>query len=105
MKDYKAILQVPCMTNEESSFVAKVEDHLSSEENSYIYKLSKIYGDFIYKCKGKVDMLDCGHTEIDIILKTCSYIIETLNKGFVISAHCKSKFIHEPWWTPKSKKS
>ncbi|CAJ0886727.1 11721_t:CDS:2, partial [Entrophospora sp. SA101] len=38
----------------------------------------------IYRCKDRVDMLDYGHTEIDVILKTCSYIIEGLNKDLVI---------------------
>ena len=30
------------------------------------------------------DMLDPAHTEIDIILKTCLYIIEGLSKGLVV---------------------
>lgn len=29
-------------------------------------------------------MLDPAHTEIDIILKACSYIVEGLRKGLVI---------------------
>ncbi|CAI2184983.1 9461_t:CDS:2, partial [Funneliformis geosporum] len=101
MKDHKAILQVPVMTDEENSFVVAVENiiceekineaydfcikkHINSEKNSYIYKLSKIYSDFIYRCKDQTDMLGSGHTEIDVILKTCSYIIEGLNQGLVI---------------------
>ncbi|CAH1758472.1 6412_t:CDS:2, partial [Entrophospora sp. SA101] len=42
----------------------------------------------IYRCKDRVDMLDYGHTEIDVILKTCSYIIEGLNKDLVIRQKC-----------------
>ncbi|CAI2187800.1 14977_t:CDS:2, partial [Funneliformis geosporum] len=101
IKNHNAMLQVPAMENEESSFVTTVENmiceekaneaykfcfktHFNSEENSFMYKLSKIYCDFIYRCKDQTDMLDHGHTEIDVILKTCSYIIEGLNKGLVI---------------------
>ncbi|CAJ0745155.1 10472_t:CDS:2, partial [Entrophospora sp. SA101] len=102
MKNHNAILQVPGMAVEESSFVTTVENmiceqkaneaykfcietHIDSKENSYMYKLSKIYSDL---CKDRVDMLDYGHTEIDVILKTCSYIIEGLNKDLVIRQKC-----------------
>ncbi|CAJ0650406.1 2867_t:CDS:2 [Entrophospora sp. SA101] len=93
MKNHNAILQVPGMAVEESSFVTTVENmiceqkaneaykfcietHIDSKENSYMYKLNR------------VDMLDYGHTEIDVILKTCSYIIEGLNKDLVIRQKC-----------------
>ncbi|RGB41743.1 hypothetical protein C1646_276504 [Rhizophagus diaphanus] len=91
IKNHSALLQVPRMTDDESSFVATVENYLKEKaneaykfcikthlisENSYLYKLRKIYFDFIYRCKDKNDMLDCRHTKIDVILKVCSYIIE-----------------------------
>ncbi|CAG8623587.1 5625_t:CDS:10 [Gigaspora rosea] len=104
-KNYESILQFPEMIGEENSFVLKVEDmvrkgdvdkaykycmeiHSGSEENSYLYKITKIYGDFIYKSKDQADILDftmkSAHTEIDVILKACAYIIEGLNKNLVI---------------------
>ncbi|CAI2192782.1 10259_t:CDS:2, partial [Funneliformis geosporum] len=104
-KDYESMLRVPEMTGKESSFVLKVEDmvckgnvnqaykycteiHSSSIEDSYLYKISKIYGDFIYKSKGQEDILDFttkgAHTEVDIILKACAYIVEGLNKSLTI---------------------
>ncbi|CAG8651037.1 16746_t:CDS:10, partial [Funneliformis caledonium] len=83
IKNHNAILQVPRMADEEISFVTTVENlvfeekaneayklcietHFNSKENSYLYKLSKIYCDL---CKNQNDMLDFGHTEIDIIMK------------------------------------
>lgn len=104
-KDYESMLRVPEMTGEESSFVLKVEDmvckgnvnqaykyctevHSSSIEDSYLYKISKIYGDFIYKSKDQEDILDFttkgAHTEVDVILKACAYIVEGLNKSLTI---------------------
>ncbi|CAI2193798.1 2845_t:CDS:10, partial [Funneliformis geosporum] len=105
MKDYKALLQVSEMPDGECSFIKIVEDmvhkgkvdvafkfctekHLSSENNSYIRKISKIYADFIYKSQDQADFLDYNakntHTEMDVILKACSYIIEGLNKNLQI---------------------
>ncbi|GBC23797.2 hypothetical protein GLOIN_2v1726076 [Rhizophagus irregularis DAOM 181602=DAOM 197198] len=104
-KDYESMLRVPEMTDEESSFVLKVKDmvykghvsqaykycteiHSSSIEDSYLYKISKIYGDFIYKSKDREDILDfttkSAHTELDVILKACAYIVEGLNKSLTI---------------------
>ncbi|PKY27670.1 hypothetical protein RhiirB3_443464 [Rhizophagus irregularis] len=104
-KDYESMLRVPEMTDEENSFVLKVEDmvykghvsqaykycteiHSSSIEDSYLYKISKIYGDFIYKSKDQEDILDfttkSAHTELDVILKACAYIVEGLNKSLTI---------------------
>ncbi|CAI2196091.1 16943_t:CDS:2, partial [Funneliformis geosporum] len=105
MKDYKALLQVSEMPDGECSFIKIVEDmvhkgkvdeafkfctekHLSSEKNSYICKISKIYADFIYKSQDQADILDYNakntHTEMDVILKACAYIIEGLNKNLEI---------------------
>jgi len=90
------------MPDEECSFIKIVEDmvhkgkvdeaykfcmekHLSSEKNSYIYKIGKIYADFIYKSQDQADILDYNakntHT---VILKACAYIIEGLNKNLQI---------------------
>ncbi|CAB5180502.1 unnamed protein product [Rhizophagus irregularis] len=101
----RTMLRVPEMTGEESSFVLKVEDmvykghvsqaykycteiHSSSIEDSYLYKISKIYGDFIYKSKDQEDILDFttkgAHTEVDVILKACAYIVDGLNKSLTI---------------------
>ncbi|CAJ0890232.1 6230_t:CDS:2, partial [Entrophospora sp. SA101] len=106
MKNHNAILQVPGMAVEESSFVTTVENmiceqkaneaykfcietHIDSKENSYIdLILCSVFIDAKTRCKDRVDMLDYGHTEIDVILKTCSYIIEGLNKDLVIRQKC-----------------
>ncbi|CAG8735593.1 20168_t:CDS:10, partial [Dentiscutata erythropus] len=62
MKNYESMLRIPELALEESTFVLQVEEmvlkgevnqakkycseiHFKSEENSYLYKLSKIYGD------------------------------------------------------------
>ncbi|CAG8844992.1 16664_t:CDS:2, partial [Racocetra persica] len=62
MKNYESILRIPELALEERTFVLQIEDmilkgevnrakkycseiHFNSEENSYLYKLSKIYGD------------------------------------------------------------
>ncbi|CAI2189160.1 9271_t:CDS:10, partial [Funneliformis geosporum] len=105
LKDYKSMLRVPEITGEESSFVLKIEDivynghisqaykycteiHSSSIEDSYLYKISKIYEDFIYKSKDQEDILDFttkgAHTEVDVILKAYAYIVEGLNKSLTI---------------------
>ncbi|CAG8538180.1 3099_t:CDS:2 [Funneliformis caledonium] len=104
-KDYESLLRVPEMIGEENLFVLKVEDmvykgnvsqayrycteiHSSSIENSYLYKISNIYGDLFTKAKIKEDILDFttkgAHTEVDVILKACAYIVERLNKSLTI---------------------
>ncbi|POG58988.1 hypothetical protein GLOIN_2v1726076 [Rhizophagus irregularis DAOM 181602=DAOM 197198] len=105
-KDYESMLRVPEMTEEENSFVLKVKDmvykghvsqaykycteiHSSSIEDSYLYKISK-YMEIcdIYKSKDQEDILDfttkSAHTELDVILKACAYIVEGLNKSLTI---------------------
>ncbi|UZO24169.1 uncharacterized protein OCT59_016483 [Rhizophagus irregularis] len=95
-KDYESMLRVPEMTDEENSFVLKVEDmvykghvsqaykycteiHSSSIEDSYLYKISKYME--IYQ----EDILDfttkSAHTELDVILKACAYIVEGLTRA------------------------
>ncbi|RIB21190.1 hypothetical protein C2G38_1125405 [Gigaspora rosea] len=101
-KDYIDLLKVPQLPAEENTFISKVESmtlkgdangaykfcietHVNSEENNYMYKISKIYSEFIYRSKNKVDILDYAgdtHTELDVIMKAFGYIIEGLNTGF-----------------------
>lgn len=64
-----------------------IENHIDSEENGYMHKIIKIYAEFIYRSKNKVDILDCAgdtHTELDVVTKAFGYIIEGLNPGFEI---------------------
>ncbi len=87
-----------------------VKKFTSSDVNSYVYKISKIYLDLlvlystincfdslfflrfksdnfevysIYRSEDG-DMLDPAHTEIDVILKACSYIVEGLRKSLIV---------------------
>ncbi|CAG8513839.1 10694_t:CDS:2 [Dentiscutata heterogama] len=98
-KDYIDLLKVPQLPAEENTFISKVESmtlkgdangaykfcietHVNSEENNYMYKISKIYSEL---SKNKVDILDYAgdtHTELDVIMKAFGYIIEGLNNGF-----------------------
>ncbi|CAG8636599.1 4827_t:CDS:2, partial [Funneliformis caledonium] len=106
MKDHIAVLTVPALDEEVNAFIADVEKmvqkgrsneaykfclekHINSPINTCIYKISKIYSEFLFKVKDGDDLLDCGegHTEIDIIVKGCSYIVEGLRKGLGIN--CK----------------
>ncbi|CAG8674551.1 5810_t:CDS:10, partial [Acaulospora morrowiae] len=108
MKDYKSLLQVPGLKNEESSFVTTIENMVNekrineayefcvqkftgSDVNSYIRKISKIYLDFIYRSEDG-DVLDSAHTEIDVILKACSYIVEGLRKCLVVKQRWGESF-------------
>ncbi|CAG8670881.1 13296_t:CDS:2 [Funneliformis mosseae] len=67
-KDYEALLRVPEMIGEENLFVLKVEDYLQKQR-------SRRYLDFTTKG---------AHTEVDVILKACAYIVEGLNKSLTI---------------------
>ncbi|CAG8774434.1 26705_t:CDS:2, partial [Dentiscutata erythropus] len=107
MKDHEEILKVPELTKDINEFIAKVEkmikegdangaykyclnQHADASVNTCFYKISKIYGDFLYNVKDGNDLLYCGgehHTEIDVIVKTCSYIVNGLQNGTEI--HCK----------------
>ncbi|CAG8652138.1 16528_t:CDS:10 [Funneliformis mosseae] len=108
MKDYMSLLQVPGLKDEETSFVTTIEKIVlekrineayefctrkftSSEANSYMRKISKVYLDFIYRSEDG-DMLDSAHTEIDIILKACSYIVEGLRKSLVVKQRWGESF-------------
>ncbi|CAG8671705.1 1168_t:CDS:2, partial [Ambispora gerdemannii] len=105
MKDYMSLLQVPCLKDEETSFVTTIENMVlekrineayefcarkftSSEANSYMRKISKVYLDL----SEDGDMLDSAHTEIDIILKACSYIVEGLRKSLVVKQRWGESF-------------
>ncbi|CAG8515333.1 4879_t:CDS:2 [Funneliformis mosseae] len=102
-EDYKTILKVPDLEEEVNIFITEVEKmvwndpnkaykfcmerQINSEVNTCIYKISKIYGDFLYEVKDGTDMLDSGdetHTEVDIIVKATSYIVKALIKGLKI---------------------
>ncbi|GET04711.1 hypothetical protein GLOIN_2v1495217 [Rhizophagus clarus] len=104
MKDYEEILKIPKLTEDINKFIAKVEkegdangtykyclnQHADASVNTWFYKISKIYGDFLYKVKDGNVLLYCGgkrHTEIDVIVKTCSYIVNGLQNGTGI--YCK----------------
>ncbi|CAG8645467.1 1519_t:CDS:10, partial [Paraglomus occultum] len=105
MKDYMSLLQVPCLNDEETSFVTTIENMVlekrineayefcarkftSSEANSYMRKISKVYLDL----SEDGDMLDSANTEIDIILKACSYIVEGLRKSLVVKQRWGESF-------------
>ncbi|CAG8796575.1 2493_t:CDS:2, partial [Racocetra persica] len=100
-KNHESLLQIPELAAEESSFVAKIENlirkgkvdqayeycmdtHIKSDKDSFLYKISKIYSNF----KDRENILDFSsettHTEIDIILKACAYIVEGLNKNLKV---------------------
>ncbi|GBB91906.1 hypothetical protein RclHR1_19350002 [Rhizophagus clarus] len=107
MKDHKEILKIPKLTENINEFIAKVEkmvkeddangaykyclnQHADISVNTWFYKISKIYGDFLYKVKDGNVLLYCGselHIEIDVIVKTCSYIVNGLQNGTGI--YCK----------------
>ncbi|GBB96861.1 hypothetical protein RclHR1_28560003 [Rhizophagus clarus] len=85
MRNYESLLQVPNLTDEESSFITTVEN------NSFLRKLSKIYFDFIYRSEDG-SILDPAHTEFDVILKACSYIVEGLRKGLLVQQRWGESF-------------
>ncbi|CAB4409216.1 unnamed protein product [Rhizophagus irregularis] len=110
MKDHVAVLTVPALDEEVNVFIVDVEKmvqkegsneaykyclekHTNSPNNTCIYKISKIYSEFFFKVKDGDDLLDCGegYTEIDIIVKTCSYIVKGLRKGLRINCKCSSR--------------
>nr|CAG8437221.1 8748_t:CDS:2 [Entrophospora candida] len=81
--------KVPEMAVEESSFVTTVESQTRRMSfvlrRTLIPKRTATCTNLVkYIPTYQIDMLDYGHTEIDVILKTCSYIIEGLNKDLVI---------------------
>ncbi|CAG8521323.1 7124_t:CDS:2 [Funneliformis mosseae] len=96
------VYQVSQLLAKENSFISKVEifkenvnntyklyieNYVNSEENDYMHKISKIYVEFFYRSKNKVDILDYAgntHTELDVIMKAFRYIIEELNPDFKI---------------------
>ncbi|GES84158.1 hypothetical protein GLOIN_2v1495217 [Rhizophagus clarus] len=80
MRNYESLLQVPNLTDEESSFITTVEN-----------MLSKIYFDFIYRSEDG-SILDPAHTEFDVILKACSYIVEGLRKGLLVQQRWGESF-------------
>ncbi|KAF0499933.1 hypothetical protein F8M41_020393 [Gigaspora margarita] len=103
-KNYETLLTTPELPDEVNTFILEIkkmvhqgnsnaafklciENYASSPINSDISKFSKIYSDFFYKTIDGNDMLECDsieHTEVDIIIKAFSYIIDGLNKDLEI---------------------
>ncbi|CAG8571642.1 3517_t:CDS:10 [Diversispora eburnea] len=103
IKDYESMLRIPEMATEESSFLVRkgkidqaheycMDTHVKSEKNSFLYKMSKIYGDFIYKSEDQVNILnvilESTHTEIDVILKACACMVEGPSKNLKGESFC-----------------
>ncbi|CAG8700157.1 3310_t:CDS:10, partial [Cetraspora pellucida] len=106
-KDYEEILKVPELAEDANEFIAKVErmvkegnvneaykyclnQHADASVNTCLYKITRVYSDFLFKVKDGNDLLDCAgehHTEIDVIVKACAYIVDGLLNGNGI--HCK----------------
>ncbi|CAG8535235.1 18471_t:CDS:2 [Gigaspora margarita] len=70
-KDYESMLQIPELAPEESSFVLKVEE---SEDQVNILDFT----------------LESTHTEVDVIVKACAYVVEGL---------CKNLEVYSTWST------
>ncbi|RHZ68816.1 hypothetical protein Glove_293g4 [Diversispora epigaea] len=100
MDKHESVLKVPEIFLDERNFILLIEKminqkriddayesciqkHCNSERNSHMYKISKIYSDFIFKCMDD-NMLDSTHTKVDVMINACSYIIQTLGKGLTI---------------------
>ncbi|CAG8602974.1 6424_t:CDS:2 [Funneliformis caledonium] len=112
-KKHEAILRVPDLPEDVNTFISTVEDMVrrrevkkahgmclkkieESDEKSCMYKVGKIYSDFIFKSKNTDNILSCGghneSTEIDAILKACWYIIEALMEGSQIHSKWGESF-------------
>ncbi|CAJ0839686.1 22011_t:CDS:2, partial [Entrophospora sp. SA101] len=64
-----------------------IDTHSNSPTGSSIYKITKIYCDFLYKTKDGRDMLfydSKKNTEIDVVIYAFSYIMDLLNQGLEI---------------------
>ncbi|CAI2175508.1 10926_t:CDS:2, partial [Funneliformis geosporum] len=101
-ENYKTILKVPDLEDDVNFLSLKWKRWLemtqtmlinfawkntNSAFNSCMYKISKIYDDFLFEVKDGTNMLDCGdesYTEVDIITKATSYIVKALIKGLKI---------------------
>ncbi|CAG8485990.1 16671_t:CDS:2 [Dentiscutata erythropus] len=97
VKDHVAVLTVPVLDEEVNTFIADVEKkggpnkaykyclekHTNSPTNSSCFDLSLICFYSLFEVKDDDDLLVCseGYTEIDIIIKTCSYIMKGLRKA------------------------
>ncbi|CAH1759960.1 8899_t:CDS:2 [Entrophospora sp. SA101] len=91
------MLKIPELSDESNKFISKVEEmikagnetqaykyclkeHMDSQSYSCLYKITKIYSDFLYETLDGNDMLGKDYTECDIIIKTFSYVIKALEK-------------------------
>ncbi|CAJ0764024.1 8184_t:CDS:2, partial [Entrophospora sp. SA101] len=94
---YEWMLKIPELSDESNKFISKVEEmikagnetqaykyclkeHMDSQSYSCLYKITKIYSDFLYETLDGNDMLGKDYTECDIIIKTFSYVIKALEK-------------------------
>ncbi|CAH1769306.1 13139_t:CDS:2, partial [Entrophospora sp. SA101] len=70
------------------AYLRCLDTHIHSEINTELYKISKVYGDFLYKTKNGKSFLnnnDNRYTETDIIVKSVEYIINGLTPDFDFS--------------------
>ncbi|CAG8783152.1 4688_t:CDS:2, partial [Gigaspora rosea] len=108
-KDYESMLQIPELAPEESSFVLKVEEqdiwrlvgYLVLPGLYFLIPILIINIFSIYKSEDQVNILDftpeSTHTEVDVIVKACAYVVEGL---------CKNLEVYSTWgesFCPSSK--
>ncbi|RIA89391.1 hypothetical protein C1645_824920 [Glomus cerebriforme] len=108
--DHIAVLMVLALDEKVNAFIADVEKivqkggsneaykyclekHTNSPNNTSYLDLSLICFHNLFKVKDGDDLLDCkeGYTEIDIIVKICSYIVKGLRKGLRINCKYSSR--------------
>ncbi|CAJ0924698.1 15598_t:CDS:2 [Entrophospora sp. SA101] len=83
VKDYKWMLKIPELSDESNKFISKVEEMIKTGNKTQTYKYclkehmdSQSYS--FYETLNSNDMLAKDYTECDIIIKTFSYLIKTL---------------------------
>ncbi|CAH1769983.1 10998_t:CDS:2, partial [Entrophospora sp. SA101] len=81
--DYKWMLKIPELSDESNKFISKVEEMIKTGNKTQTYKYclkehmdSQSYS--FYETLNSNDMLAKDYTECDIIIKTFSYLIKTL---------------------------
>ncbi|CAI2188112.1 6231_t:CDS:2, partial [Funneliformis geosporum] len=94
MKDYEEILKIPELTEDINKFIAKIEKMVREGDVNGAHKyclnqhadasVNTCLQNNLYNVKDGNDLLYCGgehHTEIDVIVKTCAYIVNGLQNG------------------------
>ncbi|CAG8495619.1 9337_t:CDS:10, partial [Ambispora leptoticha] len=98
IKDHAAIVEIRKLPSEVDAFIANVENmvhrgdinpayklsvesHANSSPHSCFNKITKVYSELTKEGNDILESGEHGHTEIDVILKACSYIIDGLNKA------------------------